>query len=664
VSQSPKISRPVTRTASCAALLALCSALACSHAAPKPNAAPSAPPALPALPTRVLAASVPLMPKAVTSFGAASVGNAVYAFGGYAGTPHAYSREGQSGALHRLSLDSGEWKELPGAEPTQGTPLVAFARGLARVGGMRALNAKGEPERIVSLAEAALFDLTLERWIALPPLPEARSSHAAVSLGDKLYVLGGWTLTGERKQGEFASQGFVFDLESQRWSALPQPFRQRALAAAVLDGKLVALGGMDDKSQTSRAVHVFDPAQGSWSRAADLPGDGFGIAATSSGDTLYASARDGVLYALDQVDGSWREAARLSFPRFFHQLVMPDAEHVVALGGISGMHFGPRIRPVETLALNEQGPRVLTFTLENPLRGRNRQGVFVEGDYLYVFGGNRSLNQHDFAPDDFVADAGRLDLASMTWERLPDFPRPRQTMQTLVLDERALAVGGFGHDGKDARAQSDAYAFEFQEARWQPASSQLATPRTQFGLAQHGGALWIFGGLDFDPAREGAAQFEHPRSVLRAEPGKPFEPTGSELPRPRRAFGGALLDGRYYLVGGMAEGFAPVAQCDVFEFASARWSEIPCPAPRVSPQLVALDEKLYLAGGSTPGPEGLVENPALEVFDPATQQWSTLLAKLPVPPRNLSMQEFEGQLLLYSAHNQEGVVNLALIAPR
>jgi hypothetical protein len=410
--------------------------------------------------------------------------------------------------------------------------------------------------------------------------------------------------------------------------------------------------------------------------------DGFGIAACSNGETLYTSARDGVLYALDAVDGSFRAQKRLAFPRFFHQLVMPDASHVVALGGISGMHFGARTRAVEVLDVAQPGPQVVTFTFPNPLRGRNRQGVFAYGDSLYVFGGNLSLNQHDFGPNDFAADAGRLDLAGLFWERIPDFPRARQTMQTLIVQTRAgsatedpqlqgLAVGGFGYDANEiestkpaheARAQADAYSFDFDHEQWSVSPHRLDQPRTQFGLTQHGNALWIFGGLDFDPAR-GEGQFEHPRAVLRAESGKPFTQAGVDLPRPRRAFGGAQLDGIYYLIGGMAEGFAAVGQCDAFSFESRTFSEVPCPKPRVSPQLVALNGKLYLAGGSTPGGEGLVDNPSLEVFDPQTRTWSTLIETLPIAPRNLSMQALDGRLVLYSAHNQEGVVNVAMIAP-
>ena len=618
----------------------------------------------PALQTTVFETNTALMPRAVTSFGAAALGGAVYAFGGYSGVPHAYNREGQSGELWRLDPTTRQFELLSTSKPTQGAALVAAGDTLIRLGGMRARNALGEPDDIVSLDEVAAFSLTTHNWTALAPLPKPRSSHAAATLGHSVYVVGGWQLAGTAQKGTFADTLVALDLTNNSYRSVPQPFALRALAAATLDGKLVALGGISREGKFSREVHVFDPASASWSRAADFPVDGFGISATSDGDTLVASAADGQLYALAELTGAWKPVAKLALPRFFHQLVQVEQGHVVALGGISGMHSGPRIRQVETIDLTHPGPRVLTFVVSNPTRARNRQGVFVHGDSLYVFGGNRSLAQHDFGPDDFVSEAARLDIAALAWASMAPLPVGRQTVQTLVEGDQVLALGGFGHDGKEARAHADAYRYDVEHDSWSRDPSVLPTPRTQFGLVEEKGVRWVFGGLDFKPQAEGEAQFNHPLSVLRAEHDKPFVDSGAQLPRARRAFGGAALDGKYYLVGGMAGGFASIDKCDVFTFASASFSEIPCPKTRISAQLVAAGHKLYLAGGSSADERGaLVPNRSLEVFDPQTNSWSTLLEELPIEARHLSMLPYEDGLLLYSAHDEQGHVHIALIRP-
>jgi len=618
-----------------------------------------------ALPTTVFASSHALMPRAVTSFGAAALGGAVYAYGGYSGVPHAYNRDGQSGELWKLDPATQTFALVSNGEPTQGAALVSSADALIRIGGMRARNAAGEPDDIWSLDEVAAFSPDSKVWTNLPALPKPRSSHAAAVIGNTLYVAGGWQLSGSAGKGTFADSLLALDLNTRVYRSLPQPFVRRAVAAAALDGKLVVIGGIGADGTISREVHVFDPASGNFGRAADFPADGFGVAASSSGDVLYASARDGALYALAETTGSWSKVGRLSFPRFFHQLVQLTPTRVLAIGGISGMHAGPRIREVEQVDLpSTAAPRVISFVVSNPLHARNRQGVFVHGDSLYVFGGNRSLAQHDFAPEDFVAEGARFDLHAVAWSSMVPFPVARQTVQTLVEGDRALALGGFGHDGTQARAHADAFQYDVENDRWTRDASVLPTPRTQFGLVSYAQQRWVFGGLDFKPEAAGEAQFDHPTSVLRAAAGQPFVASGIELPRPRRAFGAAELEGRYYLVGGMAGGFSSIAQCDVFEFSSSTWSEIPCPKSRISPQLVALGGKLYLAGGSSAGEGGaLSPNRSLEVFDPSTRQWTTVIETLPIEARHLTMLRYGQSLLLYSAHDEEGRVSIAIVTP-
>ena len=101
------------------------------------------------------------------------------------------------------------------------------------------------------------------------------------------------------------------------------------------------------------------------------------------------------------------------------------------------------------------------------------------------------------------------------------------------------------------------------------------------------------------------------------------------------------------MVGGMAENFAPVNECDVYTFESESWSTFPCPAVRISPQLAALGGKLYLAGGSMLGEGEPVPNASIEVYDPGFASWSTLLPEIPIDPRHLSMRVYRHALRIF-----------------
>jgi N-acetylneuraminic acid mutarotase len=635
-----------------------------------------------------------LMPRPVTSFGATLHDGWLYVLGGYAGQPHQYDREGQSGALQRirvagaaagssgtLGVGAGTWEDLPGVEPLQSVALVAHRDFLVRVGGMRATNAPGEPEHLVSTAEVARYRPGDARWEPLPPLPDHRSSHDAVVLDGTLYVLGGWRLEGGSHGASWPRDGLALNLgeldqpdRQPRWRSFPVPFQRRGLAVAAVAGRVVAIGGMDPDGEMSRRVDVYDPRTGAWTRGPDYPAPAFGVAAAAVGDRIYASAMDGTVYSLAPREERWQAVTTLAFPRYFHRLQAVDGE-LLAIGGMLGVRQGGRVRAIERLALAEtRAPSIARFTLDAPGPAKNRQGVFLRDSTLYVFGGNRSLEQHDFEPDSFLAEGHKLQLGALAWQPMAEFPIRRQTMQTIVgpkgdAGDAGFAVGGFGHDGKVARTFSETFVYDFEDDAWQPRPGTLPAPRSQFGLAQHQGQLWVFGGLDYDPNRSSPSdEFRHPLNVLKAplaDAAAGFQNAGIDLPQPRRAFGGALLGDRYYLVGGMRENFQLVTSCDVYDFATKAWATIPAPRhTRISPQLVALGGKLYLAGGvSNRGGDDSSPDPSIEVFDPKTGRWSVLIEELPVVTNHMRMLPYGDHLLLYSAHSPDDEVHVLLVHP-
>jgi len=636
---------------------------------PEPTAeATEAAPVADSTPVEVSGAFEAPMPVAVTSFGAAAAGGAVYVLGGYHGEPHVYSREGQSRDLWRFRRGEG-WERVSRLAEggLQGLALVAHGDRVCRLGGNRITNAAGEPAVMRSVDEAACFDPASGEWAALPSLPSGRSSHEAAVIGDTVYVAGGWRLAGDRDSATWQDDVVALDLsaEAPEWRAIAQPFHRRAVGVAAAAGKLIVVGGLDDERDISRRVDVFDPEAGAWSQGPDFPADAFGVAVEGAGDTVYASARDGMLYRWTVGEPAWQPVRSLAFGRFFHQLVATDAG-LLAIGGIGGMHTNGRTRHVERIALDgDNDDAVSTFVVASPSAAKNRQGMFVHEGALYFFGGNNSLGQHDFEPDNFLAEGWRFHLASMTWEQVADFPANRQTMQTVSTDTQGIAVGGFGHDGTNAVTHPDAFTYDFESGEWSPRAG-LPRGRTQFGLVAHDDALWIFGGLNYDPSREGEAAFDHVTNVLRAPIGEPdtafAEVDGVELPGPRRAFAGAAHDGRYYLVGGMRAGFDLVDDCAAFDFAEQTFAPIACPShTRLSGMLIPIGDRLYLVGGSRRGDDGMESDRQIEVYDPATDQWSVALDELPFETRHMRAFAHGDRLLLVSTHHERAQLRVSFV---
>lgn len=636
--------------------------------------APTAPKAISALSEQVPFSDTQLLPQVITSFGATAHDGWLYVLGGYFGTPHEYSKAGQSGALYRVPVHGGnDWQELAGIEPLQSVILVSHGDSVIRIGGMRAINEPGTDPVLVSIDEVARYKPATGAWEAMPPLPEARSSHDAVMLGSKLYVVGGWALTekSEWGGGHWYKHGLVMDLaaETPSWSRFAVPFTRRAIALTAVGEHLIVSGGMEDGEHSSR-VDVYHIPTETWKRGPDFPDDGFGAAGTTIGQRVYISGMDGNTHSFVPGDSAWKFVDTQVFPRYFHRMVKTDDDKILAVGGI--IKGVGRVRTIETIDLSAptaKKPHIQRFTLRAPGPGKNRQAVFVRDNQIYVFGGNNSLEQHDFEPENFIDHGYKLSLGTLEWKPIKPYPKKRQTMQTVILGDgdTGLSVGGFGHDGKRARTHAESYIYDFDNDRWTERAATIPVPRSQFGLVRHGGYVWAFGGLDYDPDRPEKKKFQHATTVFKTkadDPSAPFANTKITMPRPRRAFGAAQLGNQYYMVGGMRAGFKLVAECDVYDFEKNAWSTIPAPKKtRISPELVALNGKLYLASGSVLVDDDMTPEAALEVYDPATQTWSVLLDKLPIDTTHMRMFAHRNRLLIYSAHSEKPTVELLFIDP-
>jgi len=534
---------------------------------------------------------------------------------------------------------------------------------------MRAHNAPGEPACLRSVAEVARFDPATETWTHMPELPGPRSSHDAVTVAGRVVVVGGWSLGDGAR--EFCDEALV--LAESTWRAIPAPFRARALAAAPLerDGRayVVVIGGLGEDGEPTRAVHVLDVDGGTWQTAADFPGDPFGVAAVGSRGAVLASGRDGGVWELD--GGAWRQVGALVHGRQFHRLVADVRAQVFALGGIAGMDKGDRLRGIERLWFDEVDSALVT-SVEVPLEcaPRNRQGVFLVGRALHLFGGNGSPGQHDFAPETFAQDGLVLDLGSFATRALAPYPVRRQAMEAVCFDARGLALvgGGFGHDGEVARSFAETYLYDLEFDTWR-AGPRFDRPRSQFAMARVGGDVWVLGGHDYDPRRVDDEAFLFPLAVMLADENDlagGFADSGLRLPRGRRAFACAELDGRIHLVGGMGPGFAVVDVVDVLDTNRGTWTTIPSPATqRVGAALAAHGGRLYLVGGTSLAEHDRAKPvQSVEVYDPTLGEWRVHVDDIGVDLRHVRAASYGERVLVWTTESEgQGALQAHFVTP-
>jgi hypothetical protein len=616
------------------------------------------------------------LPAGIASFGAASAGGCLYVYGGHVGRHHVHSTKNAVGSFRRIDLAGGApWQDLPEGPPLQGTALVTGGDGaLYRVGGMSARNEPGQAEDLYSTASVQRFDQSRGAWEDCTPLPEPRSSHDAVVVDGKLYVAGGWQLAGG-KDGEWHDTAWVADLAERplRWTALPAPpFRRRACAVAAFGHRVAVIGGIEGSAQ-SRDVTLYDPATESWSAGPQLPGSGFGAAALGVGDSLYASIMDGRVLVLAPDAASWVPCGQLLLPRIFHRLALAaTGDRLLVVGGAGR---GGHMRSVEIVPLSgTREAAVHEWVLPFAGVARNRQTVVLKGDVLHLFGGNRGDGRDRFAPEQFTDEIWTIDLATFAVAAGGRLPSPRQSMAATSFGPRGdatLLLGGLGPvvdagDGVAARSLADALVLGDGPAGARPFGAAMPGPRTQFDAVEHGGRIWVFGGVDFTPDRRGEGTAVCATEVLTcdvAQEPRAFADSGIELPRPRRSFGSAKLGAKYYLIGGLGDGFAPVDAMNVFDLETRQWSAAAAPpAAWVSPQACALGGRIYVACGGTMAGMRFTEDRSLAAFDPAAGTW-TVVARLPFAARQTHMFAWRGRLLFFGAAEEPGAIAIRVLTP-
>jgi N-acetylneuraminic acid mutarotase len=283
--------------------------------------------------------ALPDLPFGVTSFGAAIVDKKIYVCGGHLGPAHEYDRDGHSDRLLRLDLRSPHKWEVVGSVPRlAGLSLVESGGKIYRIGGFEARNKKGEPYDLHSVADFSGYDPSTGHWQNLAALPQGRSSHDAVVVGSRIYVIGGWDLRGS-SPSVWYDTALQIDLAAPRpeWTELPKPpFRRRALSVGEYQGKLYALGGMQEDGGATTTTYVFDLAKQTWSPGPKLPGEGlegFGGCAVTCQGRLFTTTYSGKVWRLSDDGREWLAAGELARPRFFHRMSCANDSSVIVLGG-------------------------------------------------------------------------------------------------------------------------------------------------------------------------------------------------------------------------------------------------------------------------------------------------------------------------------------------
>ncbi len=186
------------------------------------------------------------------------------------------------------------------------------------------------------------------------------------------------------------------------------------------------------------------------------------------------------------------------------------------------------------------------------------------------------------------------------------------------------------------------------------ALTPLPEKRTEAAAALVDGWIYLIGG--FTP--KGISD-----RVLALNPQTGTWEEKSPLPVPLHHTTATAAGGRLYVIGGFYSGrWMPVATTYEYDPAMDAWTEkAAMPTARGGLAADVIDGKIHVVGGAVREFFRLVNTGAHEVYDPASDSWSTLPA-LPTPRDHLTATAFEGRLYVFGGRvNVDYNHNLAVV---
>jgi len=296
--------------------------------------------------------------------------------------------------------------------------------------------------------------------------PAGRQGHAAVELGQRVYVLGGC-----KEAISCYNDVHIFDTQSMRWSQEPlegeAPEPRGGHSATLLFGTDIVMFGGASNTETFGDVYRLDPVKRRWSRVPVLAADGAGGPGRRTGHAAAADSHGRIfVFGGYDADGNMQNDLWILSLSF-------DGD---------GQMVGTWSKPMPTGQI--PSPRLgHTFT-------------YVDGK-LVSFGGYTANGQT-------VNEAYAYDPESQRWAKLNAggmLPGPRTACSAARHGHDLVVAGGCDVSSARPVCYSDVWSLNMVDMRWTRRSSDAVG---WFAREGHSaifvrGRMFTFGGCDLSP---------------------------------------------------------------------------------------------------------------------------------------------------------------------
>ena len=297
------------------------------------------------------------------------------------------------------------------------------------------------------IGKGELYDPLSGTWSVTGNLNNPRYYHTSSLLTDgKVLICGGSYDTGSDSPMDAAE---LYDPSTNNWTGISNMNHARAYHTAftLANGKVLVIGGLDDRGYATKKVEVYDPLTKSWTttliddlvyarsrHTSSILISGNVLVTGGQGNDESDSLSSAELF--NPSTDSWTVTGSLNNPRYFHTASVLTDGKVLVTGGYDGNNLLTSVELYDP----STGNWTTVNSLNHP-RCRHTASVLTDGKILIAGGGNK---------DGFdVLDSSELyDPATGIWTvaNSLNYGRASHTV-SILTDGKVLVAGGRYNDG-------------------------------------------------------------------------------------------------------------------------------------------------------------------------------------------------------------------------
>lgn len=240
------------------------------------------------------------------------------------------------------------------------------------------------------------------------------------------------------------------------------------------------------------------------------------------------------------------------------------------------------------------------------------------------------------------------------WVKMAPFPDADEELYGIAANGKMYVLGGFA-GGRLGRV----YEYDPAIDKWTQ-KKPMARPVHHQAMAEFRGKIYVFGGFVNQPSSEGLAGWEPVDNAWEYDPAADSWKAMPPLPSKRGSAIAAEVGGKIYVIGGAVpqpgtsetavlptRPARSVGTNEVYDPATNRWeTRSPMPTARNHAFYGVVNGKIYVIGGRLGHSFISVASntDVVEEYDPVTDSWGAIKAKMPTPRSGGASGTFGGRI--------------------